>query len=113
MYREQSGLRNEGITVFIRGADYLLLVPLNTQQEDSLANNRDFFAGKEIFFNILVDFQNSFQILLLGRARGEVAARIRKLSERLGGRYNPLYREREEQDPNMLTSQKLSIGKPL
>lgn len=60
-YLEQSGLRDEGITVFfICDADYLLLVPPNTQQEDPLANNKDFFAGKEIFFNIVVDFQNRY-----------------------------------------------------
>lgn len=61
MYLEQSGLRDEGVTVFfVLGANYLL-VPPNIQQEDPLANNRDFFAGQEIFFNILVDFQKGFR----------------------------------------------------
>ena len=40
------------------------------------------------FKNILVDFQDRFQILFLGERRGGVAAGIRKLSEHLGGRWN-------------------------
>lgn len=50
-------------------------------------------------FNVLVDFQDRFQSdSLLGR----VAARIRALST-----------EREEQESDILTSQKLSLEKPL
>lgn len=36
---------------------------------------------KNIFKNILVDVQNRFRVLLLGGARGRVAARIRNLSK--------------------------------
>lgn len=58
-------------------------------------------------------FPSKFQSLLLGTARGGGAARIRKLSKHPGDRCHSPYREREEQDSVVLTSQKRSLGKPL